>query len=140
MDKESSAIRFNHWLEIINEANQSGMSRKKWCATNGIPVSSFFYWQRRIRKATAEKLMEHPYLSDSDAPVQPQQDFFEVSIPCSCSLQSSSRDKSPADNIVSPRPSRDSAITLHYGRFSLDISEGFSKTALQSVLEVISGV
>ena len=55
MDQNALAIRRAQWEQIVAEGNAAGISKKEWCAKNGIPEKSFYYWQRRIRQQIAAK-------------------------------------------------------------------------------------
>ena len=55
MDQNALAIRQAQWEQIVAECNAAGISKKEWCAKNGIPEKSFYYWQRRIRQQIAAK-------------------------------------------------------------------------------------
>lgn len=36
------------WAERMNAFYKSGLSRKDWCRQNGIPLSTFNYWNRKL--------------------------------------------------------------------------------------------
>jgi hypothetical protein len=50
LDKVSTEVRHQQWLDIINACNASGLSRKDWCEQNGIKLKTFYYWQRQLRR------------------------------------------------------------------------------------------
>ena len=37
------------WAGRIAACERSGMSRRAWCAANGVAVNSLVYWRRRLR-------------------------------------------------------------------------------------------
>ena len=41
------------WEELIGKFEQSGVSRQRFCAEVSIPVSSFDYWRRKLRRERA---------------------------------------------------------------------------------------
>ena len=51
MEKQELAVREQQWYQKITTAKQSGQSIKSWCAENGVPLSSFYNWQRKMRSA-----------------------------------------------------------------------------------------
>ena len=51
MEKQALAVREQQWYQTITTAKQSGQSIKSWCAENGVPLSSFYSWQRKMRSA-----------------------------------------------------------------------------------------
>jgi len=40
------------WMEIITTCRRSGLTDRQWCLENGIPTSTFYYHQNRIRQET----------------------------------------------------------------------------------------
>lgn len=55
MEKQALAVREQQWYQTITTAKQSGQSIKSWCAENGVPLSSFYSWQRKMRTALLQK-------------------------------------------------------------------------------------
>ena len=51
MEKQALAVREQQWYQTITTAKESGQSIKSWCAENGVPLSSFYSWQRKMRSA-----------------------------------------------------------------------------------------
>lgn len=51
MEKQALAVWEQQWYQTITTAKQSGQSIKSWCAENGVPLSSFYSWQRKMRSA-----------------------------------------------------------------------------------------
>lgn len=49
MEKRALAVQKQQWYQTITTAKQSGQSIKSWCAENGVPLSSFYSWQRKMR-------------------------------------------------------------------------------------------
>ena len=49
MEKKAMAVREKQWLQTIAAAKQSGQPIKVWCAEHGVPLSSFYKWQRKMR-------------------------------------------------------------------------------------------
>lgn len=41
------------WEQLVAEYEQSGQSRKMFCAYQAIPVSSFDYWRGKLKRETA---------------------------------------------------------------------------------------
>ena len=50
----------DHWLELISRCRSSGLTDRQWCIQNGIPVSTFYYHVKALRK----KVCEIPEASD----------------------------------------------------------------------------
>lgn len=41
------------WEELVREFERSGLSRQRFCADAAVPVSSFDYWRRKLRRERA---------------------------------------------------------------------------------------
>ena len=50
----STTTNDEHWLELITQCRSSGLSDRQWCIENGIPVSTFYYHVRALRKKACE--------------------------------------------------------------------------------------
>ncbi len=55
MEKQAMAIRERQWYQTITAAKQSGQSIKSWCTENGVPLSSFYKWQKKMRNALLQQ-------------------------------------------------------------------------------------
>ncbi len=55
MEKQALAVREQQWYQTITTAKQSGQSIKSWCAENGVPLSSFYSWQRKMRSTLLQQ-------------------------------------------------------------------------------------
>lgn len=55
-----------HWFNLITQCRSSGLTDRQWCIENGIPVSTFYYHVRALRK----KACEVPEAIDADAQKQ----------------------------------------------------------------------
>ena len=49
--------RMSHWAQIMRERIESGLSIKAFCRQMGICCNTYFYWQRKLRKAACEALL-----------------------------------------------------------------------------------
>ncbi len=56
-------VRLTHWAQIMRERKESGRSIRVWCRENNIKEKTFYYWQRRLREAACEGLIEAQSLS-----------------------------------------------------------------------------
>lgn len=55
MDQSTRDVRLARWASLVQQCNESGLSKKTWCAQNQINEKSFYYWQRCVRKALYDK-------------------------------------------------------------------------------------
>lgn len=62
----STTSNDEHWLNLITQCRTSGLSDRQWCIENGIPVSTFYYQVRALRK----KACEVPKVADTAAQKQ----------------------------------------------------------------------
>ncbi len=46
----STTSNDEHWLKLITQCRSSGLTDRQWCIENGIPVSTFYYHVRALRK------------------------------------------------------------------------------------------
>ena len=46
----STTSKEDYWLELINQCRPSGLTDRQWCLENRIPVSTFYYHVRALRK------------------------------------------------------------------------------------------
>ena len=109
--KITREIRMKHWMQIIAQRQQSGLTVKEFCAQQDIPIKQYYYWQHKIRIHFAG---EHP-LATTENPTP-------TWVPLS-----------------SATPVPDS-ITVRYGAFSLEITEHTSESLLQKTLQLLQKI
>lgn len=39
------------WAQVVSQCRSSGMSVRQWCQENGINISSYYKWQRKVYAA-----------------------------------------------------------------------------------------
>jgi hypothetical protein len=44
-------------LELINRQKETGLTIKAFCANEGIPKSSYYYWRRKLRREPAKRFI-----------------------------------------------------------------------------------
>jgi hypothetical protein len=52
----ASTYRMTQWAQVLHERKESGQTIKDYCQTRGINKDSYFYWQRKLRKAAFDRL------------------------------------------------------------------------------------
>ena len=50
----STTSNDEHWLKLITQCRSSGLTDRQWCIENRIPVSTFYYHVRTLRKKACE--------------------------------------------------------------------------------------
>ena len=70
--------RMSRWLQIMQDRDTSGMTVKAYCEVTGIKEHCYYYWQRKLRDAAFNQIMEHesvPHRSE----IQPSR-FAEIQL------------------------------------------------------------
>ena len=63
MDATTCEIRYQRWVQVIQEWSNSGLSKRDYCQQNEIDEKQFYYYQRRIRAIIAAQA-ERPALPE----------------------------------------------------------------------------
>jgi len=60
MDTKAMAtqVRLSHWAGIMRERTESGRNIRSWCREKGISEKTYYYWQRKLRKAACGQFAE----------------------------------------------------------------------------------
>jgi hypothetical protein len=53
MDSKTTEIRYQQWVQVIQDWHNSGLSKRGYCRAKGIDEKQFYYYQRRIRSLIA---------------------------------------------------------------------------------------
>ena len=55
------AALLQEWSSKIAECRSSGMSVRAWCAEQGIPIKTYYYWEKRfVTEATQQLILPAP--------------------------------------------------------------------------------
>ena len=49
MDGKTVEIRYQQWVQVIQDWSNSGLTKRDYCRQNGIDEKKLYYYQRRIR-------------------------------------------------------------------------------------------
>ena len=107
MDEQTKEVRYGKWAEIIAAASKSGMTKTEFCRQNGISPKKFFYYQGRIREGLCDSIRSA------------NEPFVEVPIDTTATV------------------STGSAVVIHVGKISIEISDGISESTLMSIGRMI---
>lgn len=66
MDGKTAEIRYQQWVQVIQDWGNSGLSKREYCGEKGIDEKQFYYYQRRIRSLIAAQA-EHQLLPDGNS-------------------------------------------------------------------------
>ena len=111
----STTSKEDHWLELITQCRSSGLTDRQWCIENGIPVSTFYYHVRALRK----KACAVPEAVDASAQKQEV-----VQIP----LWETEQNRS--DHVALPGPS----VCLEIPRVGVEIHEQAGADVIRNTL------
>jgi len=107
--KTKNEFRSRQWAEIIKRCQESSKTVKSWCEENDIPIKSYYYRLRKLRKQACK--------SNEMVPVQ--------------------KDPPTIVPVTYRKESREKCITIHTASISIDIYEGATKSTLENVLGVL---
>ena len=57
MNTVTKMSRLQHWANLINECNQSGLSIHKWCKANRISTGCFYYHKKIVSGELGEQYL-----------------------------------------------------------------------------------
>ena len=107
--REANATNsIEEWLQLLQDADNSDMTRKQWCEANGISLRRFYYWQQKFR--------EH------DQPDDIAEENGGSQVGTFCELQIPVARVGDGDNVPADHPD---ALILECGPFRLQIPQAF---------------
>jgi putative transposase len=82
MDQIIHTVRNSKWKDVILQCQNrpAGMSVKQWMAENQISEKSYYYWQRKLRKAAYEQMNNSPAVLPA-VQANSEVSFAEIRIP-----------------------------------------------------------
>ena len=82
--------RAQTWAMLIQECNNSGLTKREFCQQRGISEKSFYYWLRKLRshmaEATSPQLVQLEPPAISDDMLQIQYRGAELKLPASVDI------------------------------------------------------
>ena len=83
--------RAQTWAMLIQECNNSGLTKREFCQQRGISEKSFYYWLRKLRSHMAEtagpQLVQLESASLPDDMLQIQYRGAELKLPASVDIE-----------------------------------------------------
>ena len=83
--------RAQTWAMLIQECNNSGLTKREFCQQHGISEKSFYYWLRKLRSHMAEtagpQLVQLESASLPDDMLQIQYRGAELKLPASVDIE-----------------------------------------------------
>jgi len=59
----TKTYRLMEWASILQARKESGLNIRDYCKGAGIPEHQYYYWQRELREAACEEVMESTALT-----------------------------------------------------------------------------
>ena len=128
MDQKSLLVRRAQWAQVVQDGNNAPISKKEWCAQNGINLKAFYYWQNKLRKQAIETAEQSTALQ-----VQVAQPASFVEIPVQPVLSREHEVPKPATRIIE----KDHELVLQVDDYQLFINENIKERTLRTVMKVL---
>ena len=106
-----SRLKLEHWRQLIDECQSSGMQVKQWCIQNNISKDQYYYWLRKVRETTVENL-----------PVNAEM----ISVKESVTFK-------PLE-VKAPSTGFAPSVTIHLPQATIEVPDGVSKSTVEAVL------
>ena len=117
--------KLRQWSEMINTRSESGQTIKDWCKDNGISIKTYYYRLRSLRLAALQEPENAAiYLPGPNA-----------SSPTFAKLNFSYAKE--VGSIIAADKNAISALTVHWGDFSIDINNGADPNVIANTLRLI---
>ena len=110
-------MRREKWKSIIQECNESGMSKREWLAAHSINPKTFYDWQRKLRMEIGTELVLAQ--NNALASAQNQPDFCQLSMPVS---------------------SAQSKAVIRSSHLSVEVNEDISDDFLYRIIKAVNNV
>lgn len=99
------------WSERVKDCRGSGLHVKTWCLNNGVKISTYYAWQKRLFKVITEQVEE-------TALEQPKTEFAEI----------------PKEH-MQPQSTQVPAATIVVGETSVEVYNSIQPELLQAILK-----
>lgn len=103
------AVQMQQWSEMVRECQDSGMSVKSWCAAKEMSRNTYFYRQKRVRKAVCQQL----------------------SVPQSCIAEVMFPQNSCQTGVTAP-------VIIHIDSVAIEVNSGADEQTIVTALRAIS--
>ena len=55
LQEYNTRSKLSEWSNRVSACRSSGMTVKAWCAQNGLSEKTYYYWQRKVFRASTEE-------------------------------------------------------------------------------------
>lgn len=131
MDSRVMDLRMQKWISVIEEQAKSGMGKDEWCALHGINRTTFFRWQRQVRKYLLDQCEARPSQLPSSIPSNNNEMYF-VELPSAQASPAGMAAQRCGETIQTFGASP--SISIRYGGFSIDLNGSVDEAQLSMVL------
>ena len=124
MDQQTAIIRTSQWEQIVQEANNSPITKREWCRQNHVNEKAFYYWQHKFRM---KAISEIKTVSNVPVPAEPSGSSF-VELPIH-SMTSTSR--------MPDLPDGSPELMLQVRDCRIYVGSSIQESTLRTVMKVI---
>jgi len=109
-------VRLANWAGILRARRDSGLSVRCYCQEQGINEKTYYYWQKRLREATCERLglQEQP-------------------------LSSATQNETPIFAALPMQGNKNGSIVIRLNGAEVEIQGEANTAAMETVLKVLRG-
>lgn len=101
MARRSTEAKRSQWADRLRRQGESGLSIAAFCRRHSISEAGFYYWKRRLKKASqSAKVTRRPPSSESPRFVQLQRASVSLVSCVEISVASGALIRVPADNVA----------------------------------------
>lgn len=111
-------LKLQHWMNIIRERQDSGLTIARWCKENHVTPSNYYYWLKRVKQAACDSL-----------PIKSSIACQLVPIPSAAQTVPIASEENPVY-----------AVRISSGDITLEFTNDVSSTLLETTLKVLSYV
>ena len=124
MEQTTHDVRRKNWLTVVAQCQKrpEGVSAKQWLLDNGVNEKSYYYWLRKFRKESYEKMQPISVKEQTGTDIT----FAEMIIP----------DKNVSSCITSQ--DENPVAVIRYNGLTIGISNGISDSLLSRILKEVS--
>ena len=120
-------------FQLIMECRSSGLSDRQWCLDQGIPLSTFYAWLKKLRNQACCEIPESSIRNDNRSSLPSPQDVVQVKI---------IPDSTPVINSVPAKTSdetniEESSITIHMAGIQVGIKNSADPHLLADTLKIL---
>jgi len=114
-------LKLNHWRNVINECQTSGMKVKDWISEHGISRDQYYYWLRKVREDYVKDLSVEP-------------------LPLSADSKHDAPTFKPLEVRTNIVPASTAAITIRLSQATVEVATGTDRQTVEAVLQALKSI